>query len=710
MKWNKRPVPSQKVRRLHEQFGLDLLTASIMVRRGIEDREQVKFYLENGLSFLHNPFLFEDMETAVDRIWEAVEGKELIRVFGDRDVDGITSTTLLVSELQRFGGRVDYRLPEGDEPYGLTLEGLDEAHRDGVTLIITVDCGISSFQETAKARELGIDTLVFDHHLSDDQLPPAMAIVDPKVEGCGYPFEHLAACGVVAKVIWALRFAKTDFYHEPYILLHAQPGKSDTIVISAVKMENFMEEDRLFEEINPGVMDLSTSQSAKFLSGGLPILVIDAQIERNQLRAAFGKSVDINLVDMRPQMEQALPMIKGKSLFTLSTMSRGSRYSEDENGELSTLVGLFNAFVMKRYPELDSGYDSILDLVAIGTVADLMPMVDENRILVRRGLKVIESGSRPSLQPLLSMQKLAGRPLTSLDISWYLTPVINSAGRMGKPEIALQMLLSKDIPTAQGYATQLLELNKQRQKLGEDSWSRILPIAKESFERSGSKIVLVEDEQVSRGMTGLMASRLLKQFDVPSLVLASVGDDRISGSIRSPQNFNCRDFLSRFGDLFQDFGGHACAGGFSMERGNLEELKRRIVDVVDSMEIGDSEEESIDIDCSLPASYLTPDLIRKVEFFEPYGEQNSQVVFAIEGARISDLKIMNSHSGTAQHVKFTLEYGSYKWPALYWNAAGKVNSEFALGDVVDVAFRMSRNYFRQESSLQLIVIDCKRSS
>ena len=176
MKWNKRPVPSQKVRRLHEQFSIDLLTASIMVRRGIEDREQVKFYLENGLSFLHNPFLFEDMETAVDRIWEAIEGKELIRVFGDRDVDGITSTTLLVSELQRLGGRVDYRLPEGDEPYGMTLEGIDEAHRDGVTLVITVDCGISSFQEIARARELGIDTLVLDHHLSDDQLPPAMAI------------------------------------------------------------------------------------------------------------------------------------------------------------------------------------------------------------------------------------------------------------------------------------------------------------------------------------------------------------------------------------------------------------------------------------------------------------------------------------------------------------------------------------------------------
>ncbi len=710
MKWNKRQVPSRKVRSLHEQFGFDLLTSAIMVRRGIGTREQVKFYLENNLSFLHNPFLFEDMESAVDRLWEALEAKEKIRVFGDRDVDGVTSTALMVRELERLGGKVDWRLPEGDEPYGMTLEGIDEAHRDGVTLIVTVDCGISSFNEIAKARGYGIDTLVFDHHLSDEKLPPAYAIIDPKVEGSGYPFAHLAACGVVAKVIWALRFAKSDFYHEPIILLHAQPGKADTVLIQAVKMENLIVQERLFEEVNPGVVDLASSKSAKFLSSGIPILVIDQQIEKNQLQEAFGSAVDINLVDMRPQMEQQLPVIKGKTLFTLSTISRSGKYADEMENELSTLISLFQAFVGKKYPALEAQYNAIFDLVAIGTIADLMPMVDENRILVRRGLKVIEQGSCIALVPLLAMQKLGGRVLTSQDVSWYLAPVINASGRMGKPDVALKMLLSKDLSEAETYANALMELNKQRKKLGEESWRRVLPVARKSYEDSGSKIVLVEDSQVSRGMTGLIASRLLKQFNAPSLVLANVDEGRVSGSIRSPQNFNCRDFLSRFSDLFLDFGGHACAGGFSLETSKMEALRSRLRAEVDSMAIEGAQEEALDIDCFLPEDYMTPLLIRTVELFEPYGEQNKPLVFAMEGALVSDVKIMNRQSGSGQDVKLTLEYGKYKWPALYWNAASKVGEEFERGDKVDVAFHLGRNYWRQESALQLTVVDCRRSS
>lgn len=710
MQWNKRPVPLGEVRQLREQFDVDLLLATIMSRRGVKSTGQIKFYLEQGLSFLHNPFLFDDMETAVDRIGEAVEGKEKIRVFGDRDADGVTSTTLLVQEIRRLGGTVDYRLPEGDEPYGLTMAAVEEAKNDGVTLIITVDCGISSIAEISKASEYGIDALVFDHHLSDEHMPPAMAIIDPKVEGSGYPFPHLAACGVVAKVIWALRFSHTDFYHESCILLHAQPGKHDTVVIQAVKLENLIETDRLFEDINPGVMRLEDSKAAKFLSDNMPILVLDAQTEKHQLQTAFGPNVDINLVDMRGEMEKVLPMVKGKSLFTLSSMSRSSRYLDGDKNELSTLIALFNAFIMKKYPELDEGYDKLLDLVAIGTIADLMPMIDENRILVKRGLKQLEAGSRESLLPIMTMQKLAGRHLSSQDISWQLTPVINSAGRMGKPEVAVEMLLAKDQQEAGAKASQLLELNRQRQKLGEEYWQKLLPKAKDSFEQSGSKIVVVEDPDVPRGLTGLMAGRLLKQFSVPSLVLAEVGSDRISASIRSPNGFNCRDFLVNFGDLFQDYGGHACAGGFSMDKSHLEDFKKRFVDVVDAMDCMEEPEETLEIDCSIPPQYMTPDLIRYVEFFEPYGEQNKQLVFSMEKARIVSSLVMNNRSGGAQHLKLTLEYGPYKWPAVYWFAAGKLGTDFNDGDYVDVAFRLSRKVYQQVESLQLTIIDCKRSS
>ncbi|MGE4584179.1 MAG: single-stranded-DNA-specific exonuclease RecJ [Sphaerochaeta sp.] len=707
MVWRKSSVSSQEIRRLHEQYGLDLLCSSILVRRGQTTSDQVKFFLENELTYLHNPFLFDDMEEVVDRITDAVSEGEKVRVFGDRDVDGITSTALLVEELRRMGLDASYQLPEGDDPYGMTISGVELAHADDVTLIITVDCGISSFAEIAHAHNLGIDTIVLDHHISGEALPPALAIIDPKMPGSGYPFEHLAGCGVVAKVIWALRFSKTEFYREECILLHAQPGH-DTVIIQAMRIENLLVIDRVIEEINPGLIAPSQSKALAFLSAGLPILVLDAPTELAQLRRAFGKQVDIHLMDMRPEMEAVMPVVKGRGLFTLANLSRAIKYSPFGRDELQVLYTLFTAYCMKRYPALDAEYESILDLVAIGTIADLMPMEDENRLMVRRGLKVLREGRRQSLLPLFSMQNLLGKQLSTSDVSWQISPVINASGRMGKPSVALNMLLSADLGTAEELAGELMRLNKERQKLGEDAWDRLLAKAKDSFEATGSKLVVVEDASLSRGITGVMASRLLKQFNAPALVLATVGDERVSASMRSPDYFNSREFLSRFSDLFLDFGGHACAGGFSMEIDKLAVFKRRVMDEIDTMDCMPEElEEELVIDCTLPEAFMTPDLIKVVEFFEPYGEKNAPLVMLMEGARIEDIQYLNNKGGGAQHLKLTLSFGQYKWPALFWKAGDRVGTDFDTGSVVDVAFRLGRNYFRSQESLQLTVLDLK---
>lgn len=709
MVWKKLPVSAQEMRRLHEQYGLDVLSASILARRGQTSSEQVKFFLEQELTYLHNPFLFDDMEEVVDRINEAVAEGEKVCVIGDRDVDGITSTALLVQELRSMGLDVSYQLPEGDDPYGMTLSGVDKAHENNVTLMITVDCGISNFAEIAHAHSLGIDTIVLDHHISGDTLPPALAIIDPKMPGSGYPFEHLAGCGVVAKVIWALRFSQTDFYREECLLLHAQPGH-DTIIIQAMRIQNLLVIDRVIEEVNPGLISVSQSKVLSFLSCSLPILVLDAQAELVQLKQAFGKKVDMHLVEMRPQMEAVMPVMKNKGLFALSNLSRAIKYSPFGRDELQVLYTLFVAYCMKRHPSLDSDYESILDLVAIGTVADLMPMEDENRILVKRGLKVLTQGRRESLQPLFSMQNLLGKQLSTSDISWQISPVINASGRMGKPSVALEMMLSTDLGQAEELAGQLLRLNKERQKLGEDAWTRMLAMAKESFEASGSKLVVVEDSTLSRGITGVMASRLLKQFNAPAIVLATVGEERVSASMRSPDSFNAREFLSRFSDLFLDYGGHACAGGFSMDVSQLKVFKQRVMDEVDTMDCLPEEVEEVVIDCTLPEAYMTPDIIKVVEFFEPYGEKNPPLVLLMEGAVIENIQIMNNKNGSVQHVKMTLAFGQYKWPALYWSAADRIGKDFDVGTAVDVVFRLGRNYFRNQESLQITVIDLKPSA
>jgi len=712
--WKKEQISVEQVRRLNEVYGVDFITASLLVRRGVVNPEQVKFYLETDVAYLHNPFLFTDMDTFVDRVVQAREEQEKVCIFGDRDVDGITSTVLLKQELDAMGIDTLYRLPDGDEPYGLTMSGIDEAVAQGVTLAITVDCGISNIEEVAYATGLGMDVLITDHHFAGDVLPDAIAIINPKLEESGYPFKYLAGCGVVAKCVWALRFARSGFYQEEVILLHAMPGNTapgnETVIVEAVRLKNLVEEGRVVEEVSPGLLELHQSRLVRFLDCGLPILALDIEVEMKLLKKAFGNSIDVHLGELRPQLEAVLPQTIGKSLFSLKLMSRSLRYTRIAS-ELDLLVSLFSAYVHRKDPSLSRDYESVLDLVAIGTVGDLMPMLDENRILVRMGLKVITAGKRKELLPLLTMQNLVGKVLSTTDVGWQITPVINASGRMGNPQMAAKMLLATDMYECEDSTGEIMRMNKERQRQGEDLWGKLLPKATKSRNDFNGKFLMVEDASVSRGLTGVMASRLLREFSVPCLVLANIDDERLTGSMRSPDTFNVREFLSKFGDLFLDFGGHPYAGGFSMLRKNLEFLRKRIVAFMDAIDDdgGVEEEESIRIDAELPPGYLTPKLITLVETFEPYGEQNPPLQFLIRSALLEDLQYLNKSKGNGPgHLKLQLAYGEYRWPAVYWNAAELVGEDFTIGDEVDVVFKMGRNYFRNNETLQLTVVGLRR--
>lgn len=711
--WLKEPVSVELVRKLNEQYGVDYITASLLARRKAVEPEDVRYVLESDISYLHNPFLFDEMESFVERILQAKEEQEKVCVLGDRDVDGITSTVLLVQELRAMGIETSWWLPEGDVPYGLSMEVIDVIASKDVTLAITVDCGISNTDEVAYARTLGIDVLITDHHLAGSVIPSAVAVIDPKLEGCGYPFAHLAGCGVVAKCIWALRFALSDFFREEMILLHAVPGSTvpgnETVIIEAVRLKNLVEEDRIIEEIVPGVLELHQSRILRFLDCGLPILALDVDVERTLLRQAFGRNIDIHLGELRPQLERMLPQIAGKSLFSLKRISRAVRYTKTAS-ELDVLIALFHAFVLRSVPALSAGYEQVLDLVAMGTIGDLMPMTDENRILVKVGMRVMSEGVRKELLALLTMQNLVGKRLSTSDIGWQLTPVINASGRLGRPQVAVNMLLAEDLHACEEFAGELMRLNRERQKQGEESWDRLLPKARSSHDDFDGKFLMVEDPTVSRGLTGIMASRLLRQFNAPSMVIAHVDTDRVTGSVRSPQHFNVMEFLSAFEDLFLDFGGHRCAGGFSMERKHLGTLRDRIASAIDLLESqADAGDEPVTIDAELPATYMTPELISLVETFEPYGEGNPPLQFLIQGAKVEEVQFLNRSKGPGpSHVKMQLQFGQYRWPALYWNAGDTVGSEFDAGDEVDLVFRMGRNYFRNNESLQLTVVSLKR--
>ena len=707
MKWKTRQAAFDDIKALVDRFGLDFLSARILAGRGICTPESAKFYLESDISFLHNPFLFEDMELFCDRILQAMEENEKVRIFGDRDVDGITSTALLVSELRSLGLDASYTVPMGDDPYGMTVDSVRQAIDDGVTLAITVDCGISCFAEVDYAQTHGLDVLVTDHHIAGEELPPASAIIDPKVPGCGYPFESLAGVGVAAKCIWAIRFARSRFYNSPIILLHSYPGNG-TVVIEAAKLLNMEVTDRIAEEVVPGVLPQENSRLLKFLSSGLPIYVLDKQEELSQLRKAFPKA-DIYMTDLRPEFEKQLPAVKGRSLFALSQVSRFARYTQIR-GELDTLIGLFCAYVRACTPAIHRDYMDLMDLVAIGTISDLMPMTDENRILVKAGLKVLETKPRDSMRPFLAMQNLLGKKLSTTDIGWQISPLMNASGRLGKPDTAIEMLLSTDQVHALESAQKLSILNKERQRLGEDAWNRLQGKARKSYEQFGTKLVLVYDENIARGITGIIATRLLKAFKCPSMVITKTDDGRAIGSMRSTSGFNCHDFLSNYSELFDDFGGHAQAGGFSLDPRKVDELCIRISEDIDYMDCPDvEEEETIEIDASLRPEEFNQNTIKVIERFEPYGEQSGPIEMLIEGARIESITVMpNSKDPSQAHLRLNLSYGSHQWPGVFWSAGPRVGRDFDEGDIVDVVFRLGRNYYKNQELIQLTVQDIRR--
>ena len=700
MLWQKDTIDGALVRKIAEEYGVDLLLASIIVRRGVHRRDDIKFVLEDDLMFTHNPFIFTEMEEAVDRILAALEEDEKILIFGDRDVDGITSTVLLTETLRKLGGEVQWRVPMGDDPYGLTLTAVEEFAAGDGTLIITVDCGISNKPEIERGLELGVDTVVVDHHNPPEELPPAVAIINPKVEDSGYPFRDLAGCGVASKLVWALLFARSPFYNQSVCLLNVRPG-NDSYFVEAVKLVNLVETDRVVETLNPGMVGLSDTRLYRFLEGE-EILVYDAELQEQMLRKIFGPDALIALNDLQGEMEQLFPGLKGSSLLALREKSRMGRYEETHLEEIDVLVNLFRSFLNRKIPALSTDFPACLDLVALGTLADLMPLTDENRILVRRGLKVLNATGRKGLRELLFQKSLLGKRIGTTDVSWQLSPSINATGRLGRPDTAVRLLLAENEEELKALAEEVESLNKERKKLGEIVWSRIVPKTRQTLEDLKGNMVFVSDPSIHRGITGIIASRLSNSMKVPAVVVSHF-DGKAVGSVRCDPPFNVRTFLSNFEELLIDYGGHDCAGGFSMPEENFAVFTHRVRNFARSMVPTEVVEERLIIDAELPASYMKPDLIDVQERFEPYGEGNPPLVFLARKMKIIQADPMGRKE--VVHLKLLLEAGSHKWPAVYWNAASRLGRDFNVGDEVDVAFRLGRNYFNNTETLQLTVLD-----
>ena len=710
-KYIKKNVSIDVVKQLHEKFNLSKLEASILARRNITSGNSLLYYLEDDLRFSHIPFLLKNMEDAVERILAAKEEGEKVLIFGDRDVDGITSTAILYSYFKSQGMDISYRLPVGEDAYGLSIAAIDDFAKNYGSLIITVDCGISNIKEIDYANSLGIDVIVTDHHNPPEVLPNALTIIDPKISDSGYPFKDISGAAVAYKLVSALRFSKYDIYNQEFCLLNVVKTEGNTYIIQCIKIRNLVKIAELTQEITEFPISINSTSLPEFLKGQI-ILTWNVNSTKESLQEIFGTRIDFNLIDLQSEISKEIPFVAEKTIDQLNKCSKISKYTDYETTDLEALHNLFITYIekinSKKFPKdaVDSSND--LQLVTLAALADIMPMQNENRIFVKSGIHSINKGkTRYGIAELLARLNLVGKPLNSTDISWKLIPVLNAAGRLGQSNLALELLISEDATERERLAEKIIELNEQRKRFVEEAEFSTIQQAQESLQIYDNKICLVADEKINKGITGILATKMVQKFQVPSIAITFTEDKSVAaGSMRSCRNCVATKLLDNFGDFFINHGGHDYAAGFSFDSAKLEIFKAKLKELSKDIILSDEGDEII-VDAELPTEYINPDLLPLVEKFEPFGEENRDLVFVSKSLKIQDAKIMGKTE--PYHLKITFDCGKYKFPAIFWKEGERLNRDFKIGDKVDVLYTIGKNVFNGNITPQMIIIDIEKS-
>lgn len=706
-KYNKKSVSLQQINPLCEKYGIEQILASIFVRRGVTTGKDLLYFLEDDLRFQHEPFYFSTMEDAVERIMSAKEEGEKILVFGDSDVDGITSTAILFGYLKEAGYDVQWRLPLGDDPYGLSIKAVDDFAAQEGTLIITVDCGISNFEEIAHANDLGIDVIITDHHNPPETLPEAIIVLDPKTSDSNYPFPEISGAAVAYKLVSALRFAQSDFYNAEICILEINENEADkTFDVDCIKIKNLTCVKELHEKIIPGRTSIYDLKLPYFLQGQL-IYAWDVAKTKEILTSIFGSGVEFMLNDLCLEVSKVMPGLRFKTSQELKSISKIGKYIDSENTIIRSLYNLYVSYckhvISKQKPQQAENERRDLQLVGLAALADIMPMKNENRVFVRQGIASIKKdGPRPGLREILSLLRLNPETITSTDLSWNVIPALNATGRLGQPDVALKMLLSEDARERENLADEIMLLNNKRKQLVQDTAFHVHDKAAKSVEEHQNKLCVVVDESIHSGLTGLFAARLMQDFGVPGIAVTFVEDICI-GSIRSNRGFISTTFLDSFGeDFFINHGGHNYAAGFSFNRDKLETFLAKIKQAVPSINLSE-ESEAIDIDAEIPTEYLTPEVFALLDTFEPYGNENPELVFLTKNTKISDAMLVGKKD--PMHLKLTFDCGKIKVPGMFWSQGDRLKQDIQVNTNCDILYTMSRNYFNGMVTNQVILKD-----
>ena len=726
--WIKSAVSKQQIEPLCSTYGIDQLLASIFVRRGITTGQDILYYLESDLRFQHNPFLFNSMEDAVERITQAEEEGEKVLIFGDRDVDGVTSTTILFDYLKQRGVDVQCRLPLESDGYGLSKKAVEDFAAQNGTLIITVDCGISNYDEIAFAASLGIDVIITDHHNAPETLPQAVVIIDPKEPDSGYPFADISGAAVAYKLVSALRFSHSDFYNSEICIIDVSSGgpvlrpfdgaqgpqaqepqiEGQPITINCVKIKNLVKVKELHETITEGksIYDLKLPY---FLQGQV-IYAWDAEKTKEQLTSIFGNGIEFNIYDLRSQVAQVIPSVKNLTAQQIFNNSKIAKYSQNQTNILDTLFNIYVTYCYKVISQKNkNSYANErrdLQLVALAAIADIMPLQNENRLFIRNGIDSIKKdGPRPGLAELFSQLKINIEALTSVDISWTVTPALNAAGRLGQADVALELLICEDPRKRNELAVKIYELNEQRKDLVNKASWKIKDIAKQSIQENEGKLCVIVDEEIHPGITGNLAGKLMQEKNIPAIIITK-SDGVYKGSMRSCRGFITTPFLASFGDFFINYGGHNAAAGFSFEPDHLELFNKKIKELLPSINL-EAENLDINIDAEIPTEFLTPESFKILNTMEPFGAENQELLLVTKKLKLCDATVQGKKEPYS--LKLTFDTGKHKFPGMFFGQAERLKQDIQVGQTYDILYTMVYNYFNGNVTPQFRLKEVRKS-
>jgi len=541
------------LKHLSADASISNVLAQIFINRGIKETAEINRFLFPKLEDLHDPFLMPDMKKAVERLGGAITKKETVLVHGDYDADGITSTALLVSVLRRAGVNTVYHIPDRiKEGYGFSPKAIEKATACGASLIITADCGITAVEEVAAAASMGIDVIVTDHHVPPDELPFAVAVIDPHRKDSAYPYKYLAGVGVVFKFIQALAQAS--------------------------------------------VLNITADELAGFL-----------------------------------------------------------------------------------------------DLVAIGTIADSVPLTGENRVLAKFGLQVInQRDCRPGIS---SLKRVSGvkDEFSSRKLAFTVIPRINAAGRLDDAGKVVELFMTDDVDAAAATAEFLNEQNRNRQKIEAGVLKSALEMIDE--ENPGSAIVLSSADW-HPGVIGIVASRIVERFFRPVFLFTEIGSDA-KGSARSIPSFHLYNAIAECADLFIGFGGHSQAAGIKLPAVNLGAFREKINIIAKKSIKEDDMKPVLEIDAALNFEDINTKLIQEIKLLEPFGQDNPEPLLGAKSARVLNHRIVGNN-----HLKMLLKQNNVHLDTIGFTL-GKELERCGDNPSVDIAFVPSINEWNGNSILQL---------